>query len=184
MSSPKPTLGYASRTEAAIALQAEGLSPRQIAEKIGVTTGNVHDLIRSGLLKLGRLDVPSRGPRGSTAALEASVMDAWDAGLSIEQIATKLEISRDSASKTLAYMREGISDRAMTPKTLVSSSDALVAAILRAHPDAVEPKPATRRDRDAEQLAALMRGGRLVEKFTPRSRLEDQTLGGVGSGML
>lgn len=41
MSSPKPCLGYPSRTAAVAALQAQGLSNRQIAERIGVQPGIV-----------------------------------------------------------------------------------------------------------------------------------------------
>jgi hypothetical protein len=49
MSGPVPTLGYPSKSQAAIALCAQGLSHRQIAEKIGVDPTAVGALLDSGL---------------------------------------------------------------------------------------------------------------------------------------
>lgn len=43
----KPTLGYPSRTDAVLALRANGLSSGEIAEKIGITTATVAALEHS-----------------------------------------------------------------------------------------------------------------------------------------
>ena len=47
MARPIPCLGYASRTDAAMALKARGLTYRQIAEAIGISIVNVQALIAS-----------------------------------------------------------------------------------------------------------------------------------------
>jgi orotate phosphoribosyltransferase-like protein len=44
MGAGKPTLGYASRTEAAKALRAQGLKHREIAERLGVSPSGVSGL--------------------------------------------------------------------------------------------------------------------------------------------
>jgi len=45
MGGPIPTLGYRSRTEAVLALQAQGLSVHQIASQIGISPNNVRCLL-------------------------------------------------------------------------------------------------------------------------------------------
>ena len=47
MPRPIPCLGYASRTDAAMALKARGLTSRQIANAIGINVTNVEALIAS-----------------------------------------------------------------------------------------------------------------------------------------
>ena len=48
MPKPIPTLGYPSRTAAALALSAEGASPSEIGARLGVTTSAAHWLLSSG----------------------------------------------------------------------------------------------------------------------------------------
>lgn len=48
MVNAKPTLGYPSRTDAALALEGQGMPIREIAARMGVTTGTVHALLNSG----------------------------------------------------------------------------------------------------------------------------------------
>jgi hypothetical protein len=50
MGTPKPVLGYPSRTEAAMALKAQGLGYPEIAARIGTTARNVPRLLSAGRL--------------------------------------------------------------------------------------------------------------------------------------
>lgn len=81
MPEPKPTLGYPTRTAAALALSAQGMRCSEIARKIGGTGEGI-----SGLLR-----VKSRRtihfPRDVLDALEP---DARRRGLSSQQLAVKL----------------------------------------------------------------------------------------------
>lgn len=45
MGAPKPTLGFPSRTAAAIALHSAGLSNREIADRMGIEQKNVYSLL-------------------------------------------------------------------------------------------------------------------------------------------
>ena len=77
MSKPTPTLGYASRTEAALALKAKGLKNHQIAERMGVSQNAV-----SGLLRFAgdRRETPARQVPGETsAALRSGIMLSHEA---------------------------------------------------------------------------------------------------------
>ncbi len=47
MGAPKPTLGYPSRTEACLALLAQGQTKRQIADRIGISATTVDALLQS-----------------------------------------------------------------------------------------------------------------------------------------
>lgn len=47
MATAKPTLGYPTRTDAAIALRAKGMDDRTIAKNLGIQTKNVSALISS-----------------------------------------------------------------------------------------------------------------------------------------
>jgi hypothetical protein len=66
----KPVLGYPSRTAAAVALQAQGLRPQQIAERIGAASGDrltvkaVYSLLANARLATGpgTLVVVAPGP--------------------------------------------------------------------------------------------------------------------------
>jgi hypothetical protein len=62
----KPALGYPSRTEAALALQAQGHSLKQIADKIGIPEKNVEALLYSRTR--ARTDPPAE--RGYVIKLE------------------------------------------------------------------------------------------------------------------
>lgn len=57
----KPTMGYRTRTEACLTLQAAGKRPLEIAEFLGVPVANVYGLLAasSGKRKCGRGDVGS-----------------------------------------------------------------------------------------------------------------------------
>lgn len=53
MGAPKPTLGYRSRTDAVLALRRDGLTDREIADRIGIPAKNVASLaIISGKARL------------------------------------------------------------------------------------------------------------------------------------
>lgn len=58
MGAPKPTLGYASRTEAVLALRESGHSTRQIAKRIGIPEQTVTALEHSS----GRAKIRPRRP--------------------------------------------------------------------------------------------------------------------------
>lgn len=83
MARKTPTLGYASRTEAAVALKAEGLTEMAIAHRIGVSRNSI-----SGLLYNARCNdaapqisrAPSRGNEDTLAAKRAGIMLSHDAG--------------------------------------------------------------------------------------------------------
>jgi Bacterial regulatory proteins, luxR family len=47
MGAPKPTLGFSSRTEAVLALRADGCTTRQIADRVGITENTVTALEHS-----------------------------------------------------------------------------------------------------------------------------------------
>ncbi len=73
MPTPIPTLGYATRTEAVMALTAKGVPARTIADRIGITTGTVAALRHSGARK--------RRPRkseiyGRTVVMPVDVLEA------------------------------------------------------------------------------------------------------------
>lgn len=127
------------RTEAAIALQAEGSSNREIAEKLSVSVSTASALLASGHRAKSRGGTGSptgRGKYGMTsAALETAIMDLWDAGKSYGEIAEQLNIRRETAEKIVAYMREGITDLSMGRAALTRCSDALVSALRRHHPE-------------------------------------------------
>jgi hypothetical protein len=74
MGAPKPTLGYASRTDAVLALRASGLNTRQIATRIGIEESTVTALEHSA----GR---PKRVPRpaeqmGRTILFPRDILDS------------------------------------------------------------------------------------------------------------
>lgn len=79
----KPTLGYGSRTEAAVALKADGLTEQAIAERIGVSRNAVSGLLASArdlreAPQIGR--IPSRGADDTLAAKRAGIMLSHEAG--------------------------------------------------------------------------------------------------------
>lgn len=143
MSGPKGTLGYRSRTEAAIAMQAQGHSNRQIAEVLGVSVSTAAALLASGhrAKRRGGTGVPAPGGSGRgkyglpTAHLETAIMDLHDAGHSRADIAAQLGIERHTVEKIVSYMGEGATDVALGRYATAKASAALLAAILRHHPD-------------------------------------------------
>ena len=132
-------LGHPTRTAAAIALQQQGATNRQIAETLGVSVSTASALLASGhrAKKRGGSGSPSeRGKYGiGTAALETAIMDLWDEGKSYSDIADILNIRRETAQKIVAYMREGATDLAMGREMAARCSDALLAALIRHHPE-------------------------------------------------
>lgn len=65
MGAPKPTLGFTSRTEAVLALRADGCTTRQIAERIGISEQTVtaleHSSGRAKQRPTNRLTPPKTG---------------------------------------------------------------------------------------------------------------------------
>lgn len=53
MSNAIPTLGFASRCEAALALRDKGLKHHEIAKRLGVNESSVGNLVRQGRIKRG-----------------------------------------------------------------------------------------------------------------------------------
>jgi len=127
------------RTEVALAMQDAGASNREIGEKLGVSVSTASALLASGhrAKSRGGTGVPSqRGKYGiPTAALETAIMDLWDEGKSYDQIAEALNIRRETAQKIVAYMREGATDWSMGGAAAARGSEALLAALLRHHPE-------------------------------------------------
>lgn len=74
MGAPKQTLGYPSRTEAVLALRANGLSTRQIAERIGIQDQTVTALEHSSGRAKKRPTRPSE-ENGRTVLFPRRVLD-------------------------------------------------------------------------------------------------------------
>lgn len=75
MGAPKPTLGFPSRTDAVIALRAQGLSSREISEQIGISTATITALEHSA----GRSERRKRRPaeeHGRTVLFPTDVLNA------------------------------------------------------------------------------------------------------------
>jgi hypothetical protein len=89
---PVPTLGYRSKSEAAAALRAQGLSHAEIGCRLGVAKGTVGSMISTA--KRGRN--PLKGPnRPLTLTLSAATWHALEPaavlrGVSIERLAGRL----------------------------------------------------------------------------------------------
>lgn len=132
-------LGYPTRTAAAIALQQQGYSNRQIAEALNVSVSTASALLASGhrAKKRGGTGVPSeRGKYGMpTAQLETSIMDLYDAGRSKAAIAEALNIRRETVEKVIGYMSEGSTDLAFGKSAAARASAALLNAIRQHHPE-------------------------------------------------
>lgn len=134
MSSPKPTLGYPTRTAAVLALIEKGLDNRAVAQKVGISTSTVSALIAKSR------PAPSSAPRRERPKvpyrqLEMLVMDLYEEGLNRAEIAERLSISRETADKIIGYMRIGQSDLAFGHDAAARSSRLLVAALKRHHPE-------------------------------------------------
>lgn len=77
MSKPTPTLGYASRTEAALALKAKGLNNVAIAERMGVSRSAVYNLLAYAG---DRRQTPARQvPSETSSALRSGIMLSHEA---------------------------------------------------------------------------------------------------------
>ncbi len=136
----KATLGYPTRTEAVIALAAQGLDNREIGARIGLSPSRVAAGAASAARAKGRFGsactTPKRGKYGMpTAQLETMVMDLHEEGLNRDQIAERLNIRRETADKIIGYMQIGRSDHANGPAAIAHGSAMLLAAIRRFHPE-------------------------------------------------
>lgn len=136
-------LGHPTRTAAALALQAQGASNRQIAETLGVSVSTASALLASGhrAKRRGGTGAPAsagcgRGKYGiPTAQLETAIMDLYDEGLSREAIADRLNLSRQTVESITRYMSEGSADLAFGRGPAMRGSTALIEAIKRVYPD-------------------------------------------------
>lgn len=182
----KPFAGYPSRSAAIRAFVKQGLSRKEIAYRLGVSATTASTMIAQS-----RRGEPVRAQRelaregGKTAALEAEIMDRWDAGQSLAAIIGALSgrgVSERTIRSIVYYMREGEAERANSAAALASCSNALASAVERVQPIiAPKPRPALSFE---EQLARVASGrARVVTKFEP-CPVPEQTLGGVGSSML
>lgn len=80
-----PTLGYPSRTEAILALTSQGLSDRQIAERLGMTKGGVSGL--KSKWRTVRKNLPIKIPAYVRADL---VREADRRGVSVDNLVGSL----------------------------------------------------------------------------------------------
>ena len=103
MSRPKPSLGYASRHEAAEALRAQGLKQREIAAALGIGVAGVGNLLRHSQHKSSRLSDQEKAAlqrvarrRGlSIAGLKTTIVKAIVAGGQIEAVLDRAEETKD-----------------------------------------------------------------------------------------
>lgn len=132
-----------SRTDAAIAMQAQGRTNREIAQALGVSVSTAAALLASGhrAKKRGGAGHPAsaglaRGRYGmGTTQLETAIMDLWEAKQSKQAIAEALDVRVETVEKIVSYMREGQTDLAFGAKAAALSSSALLAALRRHHPE-------------------------------------------------
>lgn len=138
-------LGYPTRTAAALALQAEGRSNREIAQVLGVSVSTVSALLASGHRAKHRGGTGQPASAGSsrrkygipTSQLETSIMDLYDAGVARTGIADRLNLSRETVDKVIGYMSEGATELAFGRGAAARGSQALIAAIARCHPERI-----------------------------------------------
>lgn len=74
VSSPKPILGYPSRTEAILAMRRQGLSTRVIADRLDISTGTVSALEHSALRSKTRAKRPAE-EHGRTVLFPVDILD-------------------------------------------------------------------------------------------------------------
>jgi hypothetical protein len=65
--------------------------------------------------------------------IEEAIMDAWDEGLSLDEIAARVDRTRAQVFKVVGNFSDTRSDRWHLP--VPAQTDALLAAIARAHPE-------------------------------------------------
>lgn len=132
-------LGYPTRTAAAIALQQQGYTNRQIAETLNVSVSTASALLASGHRAKKRGGTGTASERGKygfgTAQLETMIMDLYDAGRSKAEIAEALNIRRETVEKITQNMSEGATDLALGRSATARGSAALIAAIRLHHPE-------------------------------------------------
>lgn len=131
------------RTETALSMQARGASNREIAQKLNVTVSTAAALLASGhrAKKRGGTGAPANAGSGrgrfnmGTTQLENAIMDLWDERASKEAIAEALDVRVETVENILSYMRITKSDLAFSDKAVGESTDALLDALRRHHPD-------------------------------------------------
>lgn len=94
MSSPKPTIGYRTRTEAIFALRGQGLTDRTIAERLGISTGTISALEHSAARAKSRAKRPAE-EHGRTIVFQVDVLDrlaphAAKRGITVNSLVRKL----------------------------------------------------------------------------------------------
>lgn len=91
MGAPKPTLGYRSRTDAVLALRADGLTDRQIADRIGIPPKNVASLaVMSGKARLRPAEQFGRTVLFPIDILERLGPAADARGITVNELARRL----------------------------------------------------------------------------------------------
>lgn len=93
MSSPKPALGYASRTDAVLALRAQGCSTRDIATRLGIQPKTVAALEVSATRSVQRRNTEE--PTGRLVLVPVDVLNsmrraAYRRGLTPNQLARRI----------------------------------------------------------------------------------------------
>jgi len=116
MASPKPCLGFPSRTEAIFALRGDGLSTRQIAERIGIEVKTVGALECSAARK-------DRRPDPRSTAYRSIATNANNTRIAVD-IETLRKLRPHAA-------RRGVSAEFLAGQLLLTlADDALVDALL------------------------------------------------------
>jgi DNA-binding transcriptional regulator LsrR (DeoR family) len=90
MAEAKPTLGYATRTEAVEALVVAGWNNRQIAARLGIGTNTVAAFVVNMRRKRGRLSITIEGDMAEAIRDEAKKRDLPPHALVIECMAAIL----------------------------------------------------------------------------------------------
>jgi transposase len=182
MPSSKPTLGYSSRTEAAVALRAQGLSEPAIAEKIGVSRNAIAGLLAKAkdnrqAPQIGR--GTSRGNADTLAAKAAGIMLSHEAARPIHrptsdgamrvielklpeaQFGKLVEMARKAARTPSAYATD-LFQAAYSARCAPTGDAALDAAVTNM--DAAGPIDGTDWEAEARSLnAQLQSAGRRLE---------------------
>ncbi|WP_421907088.1 hypothetical protein [Mameliella sp.] len=96
MGAPKPTLGFPSRTAAALALRADGQSDPQIAKRIGISLNALSGLFASAeRLKTAKRAIRPAEVNGRTVLFPKDILDrlvphATGRGISVNELCRRL----------------------------------------------------------------------------------------------
>ncbi len=108
-----PTLGYASRTDAVLALTRQGLGPREIAAKLEIDLDKVYALRASGRERIAPRLAPVNKPRRQieidSETLTALSRSAAARGVSVTELVRKLlaAIAEDDLVTAVLDDKEG-----------------------------------------------------------------------------